>query len=57
MKSIVIIDDESVVVEGLRVVLDRRPDVVITDICMPGIGGLALNKAVIEGMTAGAVKG
>ena len=72
MKSIVIIDDESVVVEaigamvrragldyeitgtatdgvdGLRVVMDARPDVVITDIRMPGIDGLSLIERTIE---------
>ncbi len=72
MKSIVIIDDENVVVEaigamvrragldyqiigtatdgvdGLRVVMDTRPDVVITDIRMPGIDGLSLIERTIE---------
>ena len=72
MNSIVIIDDETVVVEaieamvqragldyriigtatdgveGLRVVMDKRPDVVITDIRMPGIDGLSLIERTIE---------
>ena len=72
MKRIVIIDDESVVVEairamvsrakldyeivgtasdgveGLRIVRELRPDVVVTDIRMPGVDGLSLIERTME---------
>lgn len=69
MKSVIIVDDEYIVVEGIRamiarngmdfevvghaydgisglkLVADKKPDLVITDIKMPGMDGLALVEA------------
>lgn len=72
MKTVVIVDDEYIVVqgiqamidrnkmdfevvgnaydgiEGLRVILEKKPDLVITDIRMPGMDGLSLVEAAKE---------
>ncbi|CAI6084979.1 response regulator [Cohnella sp. JJ-181] len=38
--------------EGIRIVRETRPDVVLTDIRMPRIDGLAMTQAILEGSPA-----
>lgn len=74
MRSVVVVDDEFIVVEGIKaiinrekmlydivgfaydgikaleIILDKKPDIVITDIRIPGIDGLSLIETVKESL-------